>query len=101
MATGKKKDKNDSSTEGEKEEDSNKVVPFHKLFVTTDSLDIIMMCIGSLGSMGIAVCLTIMVVLFGNLIDEFGSNMTNTKKVVHVVSKMKSLNLFSFLCFVS
>ncbi|GLJ08654.1 hypothetical protein SUGI_0093070 [Cryptomeria japonica] len=88
MATRKEKDKNDSSTEGEKKEDSNKVVPFHKLFVTADSLDIMLMCIGSLGSMGTGVCLPIMTLLFGNLIDAFGSNKANIDKVVHEVSKI-------------
>ncbi|GLJ29801.1 hypothetical protein SUGI_0588530 [Cryptomeria japonica] len=93
MATGKEKDKNHSIPKGEKKEDSNKVVPFHKLFVTVDSFDIMLMCIVSLGSIGTGVCLPIKTLLFGNLINAFGSNMANTDKVVHEVSKVKYLNL--------
>ncbi|XP_057864658.1 ABC transporter B family member 11 [Cryptomeria japonica] len=88
MATEKEKYKNDSRAQGEKKEDSYKSVPFYKLFVTADSLDIMLMCLGSLGSMGNGASIPLMTVLFGNLINSFGSNTADKHKLMHEVSKI-------------
>lgn len=69
-----------------KEKAEDYAVSFHKLFAFADSLDKILMIIGSIGAVGNGLCLPLMTVLFGELVDSFGQN--QTKGVVEVVSKV-------------
>lgn len=75
-----------------KEKAEENAVSFHKLFAFADSLDKILMIIGSIGAVGNGLCLPLMTVLFGELVDSFGQN--QTKGVVAVVSKVTVLDLF-------
>lgn len=68
-----------------KEETAN-TVPFYKLFVFADSTDKILMIAGSIGAIGNGLCLPLMTILFGELIDSFGEN--TTTDTVSVVSKV-------------
>ena len=80
----------DTSNNNTKEEESTntKTVPFYKLFSFVDSFDVILKIVGTIGAVGNGMCLPIMTLLFGELIDSFGQNQNN-KQVVRVVSKVK------------
>ncbi|KAJ1425598.1 P-loop containing nucleoside triphosphate hydrolase [Sesbania bispinosa] len=87
------KDLAESSTNGEKEEKGSKqkekqeTVPFHKLFSFADSTDILLMAVGTIGAIGNGLGLPLMTLLFGEMIDSFGSNQQSTD-VVEQVSKV-------------
>ncbi|KAH6787539.1 P-glycoprotein 11 [Perilla frutescens var. hirtella] len=66
--------------------DEENAVAFYKLFAFADSIDKILMIIGSIGAVGNGISLPLMTVLFGDLVDSFGQN--QTKHVVSVVSKV-------------
>jgi ATP-binding cassette subfamily B (MDR/TAP) protein 1 len=65
-------------------------VPFHKLFTFADSTDILLMVVGTIGAIGNGLGLPLMTLLFGEMIDSFGSNQSNTDDVVQQVSKVIS-----------
>ncbi|XP_027363070.1 ABC transporter B family member 21-like [Abrus precatorius] len=82
----------ESSTNGEKAEKSKQkekpeTVPFHKLFTFADSTDILLMTVGTIGAIGNGLGLPLMTLLFGQMIDSFGSNQRNPD-VVKQVSKV-------------
>ncbi|XP_059435947.1 ABC transporter B family member 21-like [Corylus avellana] len=70
-----------------KEDEKTNTVPFHKLFAFADSTDILLMIIGTIGAMGNGICMPLMTVLFGDLVNSFGQNQNNND-VVDVVSKV-------------
>lgn len=88
-STSTNKEEQEEKEKAEKDEKSQ-TVPFMKLFSFADRTDIFLMVIGTLGAVGNGVCMPLMTVLFGDLIDSFGQNQDNNR-VVHVVSKV-SLN---------
>ncbi|CAA2959744.1 ABC transporter B family member 11-like [Olea europaea subsp. europaea] len=61
-------------------------IPFYKLFAFADSKDKILMIVGTIGAIGNGLCLPLMTILFGELIDSFGQ--AQTADVVSVVSKV-------------
>ncbi|KAL0418947.1 UNVERIFIED_CONTAM: ABC transporter B family member 11 [Sesamum radiatum] len=69
-----------------KEKQATNTVPFYKLFTFADSMDKILMIVGSIGAIGNGLCLPLMTILFGELIDSFGQNQSDN--VVSVVSKV-------------
>jgi ATP-binding cassette subfamily B (MDR/TAP) protein 1 len=83
-----------TTTNGENEKDKTKekqeTVPFHKLFTFADSTDILLMIVGTIGAIGNGLGLPLMTLLFGEMIDSFGSNQSNTDDVVQQVSKVIS-----------
>ncbi|KAK7293288.1 hypothetical protein RJT34_16151 [Clitoria ternatea] len=62
-------------------------VPFYKLFTFADSLDHVLMFVGTIGAIGNGLATPLMTLIFGNIIDAFGGT-TNPKEVVHDVSKV-------------
>ncbi|KAJ3676007.1 hypothetical protein LUZ60_003419 [Juncus effusus] len=66
---------------------SDYTVPFHKLFAFADSKDVVLMVLGTVGSVANGTALPFMTILFGNLIDAFGGSMSQ-KDVVARVSKV-------------
>ncbi|KAM7521367.1 hypothetical protein LguiA_011269 [Lonicera macranthoides] len=72
---------------GTKEKEITNTVPFYKLFHFADSLDSILMIAGSIGAIGNGLCMPLMTILMGELIDSFGQNQNNDH-VVRVVSKV-------------
>lgn len=77
----------DKESEKKKRDEKTKRVPFYKLFSFADSLDILLMIIGSIGAIGNGIGTPIMTILFGDLVDSFGQNQSNGE-VVGVVSKV-------------
>ena len=78
-------------------------VPFYKLFAFADATDKALMIIGSIGAVGNGVCMPLMTILLGDLIDAFGQNQNDRKNVIHVISQVCLINVkltHFFLCFV-
>lgn len=71
-----------------KEHEKTNTVQFHKLFSFADSTDIFLMILGTIGAMGNGVCMPLMTVFFGDLVNSFGQNQNNNE-VVQVVSKVR------------
>lgn len=91
----------ETSTNGEKREkgkqkEKPETVPFHKLFAFADSTDILLMAVGTIGAIGNGLGLPLMTLLFGQMIDSFGSNQRNTN-VVEEVSKVMPKNVYWWL----
>ncbi|XWS76724.1 hypothetical protein CRYUN_Cryun01aG0202400 [Craigia yunnanensis] len=74
-------------SESSKGDEKTNTVPFYKLFGFSDSMDIWLMIIGTIGAIGNGVCMPLMTILFGDLVDAFGENQSN-EDVVDVVSKV-------------
>ncbi|KAK2358490.1 ABC transporter B family member [Trifolium repens] len=66
---------------------SNKTVPFYKLFSFADSWDYLLMTVGTTSAVGNGVSMPLMAIIIGDTLDAFGENV-NTKQVVHQVSKV-------------
>ncbi|KAK4441855.1 ABC transporter B family member 11 [Sesamum alatum] len=75
-----------SRKEKAEEKQATNTVPFYKLFTFADSMDKILMIVGSIGAIGNGLCMPLMTILFGELVDSFGQN--QSKVVVSVVSKV-------------
>ncbi|XP_011079475.1 ABC transporter B family member 4 [Sesamum indicum] len=78
-----------SGVDGSRDHNRNQTataVPFYKLFAFADSIDKILMIVGTIGAIGNGLSLPLMTILFGDLIDSFGQ--TQTKDVVSAVSKV-------------
>lgn len=72
------------------EEEKDKFVPFLKLFSFADSYDYMLMFVGSIGGIGNGAGMPLMTVLFGELINTFGSNQ-GTHDIVSAVSKVTKI----------
>ncbi|CAL8990978.1 unnamed protein product [Prunus brigantina] len=68
-------------------EDGTKTVPYYKLFSFADSLDYLLMSVGTISAIGNGVCLPLMTIIFGDVINSFGGS-GNNKDVVDAVSKV-------------
>ncbi|KAE9618861.1 putative xenobiotic-transporting ATPase [Lupinus albus] len=70
-----------------KQKEKPETVPFHRLFSFADSTDILLMTVGTIGAIGNGLGLPLMTLLFGQMIDTFGS-IQRTDHVVEEVSKV-------------
>ncbi|KAK3020914.1 hypothetical protein RJ639_045897 [Escallonia herrerae] len=61
-------------------------VPIYKLFAFADRLDAVLMIVGTLGAIGNGLTQPIMTVIFGQLINSFGTS--NDSEVVHEISEV-------------
>ncbi|KAF1880268.1 hypothetical protein Lal_00048904 [Lupinus albus] len=77
----------EESKQTEKQKEKLETVPFHKLFSFADSTDILLITVGTIGAIGNGLGLPLMTLLFGQMIDTFGSNQT-TEHIVKEVSKV-------------
>ena len=92
----------EASTSGEKEEkgkqkEKHETVPFHKLFSFADSTDIFFMVVGTIGAIGNGMGLPLMTLLFGQMINSFGTNQQSTDVVEQVSKVAKKKREFFFL----
>lgn len=60
-----------------KKKESTNTVPFHKLFSFADSSDIILMSFGTIGAICHGLCMPLMSVFFGEVVDSFGKAQNN------------------------
>lgn len=87
---------NEHDSEKGKQTEKTESVPFYKLFTFADSADIALMIIGSIGAIGNGLCLPLMTLLFGDLINTFGDNQNNSEtvdKVSKVIPYCFELNI--------
>ena len=69
------------------------IVPFYKLFIFEDTLDIVLMSIATIASIANGLSFPIMAVFFGSLTNAFRQNQgTGNTRVVHEVSKVKLIS---------
>ncbi|XP_061991036.1 ABC transporter B family member 4-like isoform X1 [Rosa rugosa] len=68
-------------------EGGTKAVPFFKLFSFADSMDYLLMSVGTIGAIGNGVCMPLMTIIMGDVINSFGES-GNSNKVVDTVSKV-------------
>ncbi|KAM5568512.1 hypothetical protein ABKV19_016195 [Rosa sericea] len=68
-------------------EGGTKTVPFFKLFSFADSMDYLLMSVGTISAIGNGMCLPLMTVIMGDVINSFGES-GNSNKVVDTVSKV-------------
>ncbi|CAI9104867.1 OLC1v1003651C1 [Oldenlandia corymbosa var. corymbosa] len=73
--------------EDKDKDEPTKTVPFLKLFYFADSFDKLLMIVGAIAAIGNGLCLPLMTVLFGELIDSFGETV-DINQVVGQVSKV-------------
>ncbi|KAL4367908.1 hypothetical protein GQ457_05G001360 [Hibiscus cannabinus] len=74
-------------SESSKGDEKTNSVPFYKLFAFADSRDKVLMIVGTIGAVGNGLCMPIMTILFGDLINAFGQNQSGNR-VVDVVSRV-------------
>ncbi|KAE8727566.1 ABC transporter B family member 21 [Hibiscus syriacus] len=74
-------------SEGKKGDGKTNTVAFYKLFAFADLTDILLMIVGTIGAVGNGVCMPLMTVLLGDLIDAFGENQ-NDDRIVDTVSRV-------------
>ncbi|KAG6573610.1 ABC transporter B family member 4, partial [Cucurbita argyrosperma subsp. sororia] len=84
---GEQKGVKNKKKEEEEKEEKGKSVPFLKLFSFADSYDYILMLVGIIGSMGNGIGMPLMTVIFGQVINTFGSS-PDTHDIVSKVSKV-------------
>ena len=68
-------------------EDGTKTVPYYKLFSFADSLDFLLMSVGTISAIGNGSSFPLMTIIFGDVINSFGQT-GNNKEVVDAVSKV-------------
>ncbi|RYR36300.1 hypothetical protein Ahy_A10g051289 isoform A [Arachis hypogaea] len=68
-----------------KKNKANQKVPFYKLFSFADRLDVILMIVGTLSAIGNGMSQPLMTLIFGKLINTFGSG--DPSHIVKEVSK--------------
>ncbi|CAJ1940686.1 unnamed protein product [Sphenostylis stenocarpa] len=67
--------------------ESNKTVPFYKLFSFADAWDCLLMLVGAISALANGIAMPLMTLLIGDAIDAFGGNADNKHAVVHEVSR--------------
>ncbi|KAK9934093.1 hypothetical protein M0R45_021250 [Rubus argutus] len=78
---------NQQNTSKRKEDATNSTIPYYKLFSFADSMDYLLMSVGTVSAIGNGLCMPLMTVIMGEVINSFGET-TSNKKVVGIVSKV-------------
>lgn len=68
--------------------DPKQTIPFLQLFAYADSLDYLLMALGSVGAIVHGLALPMFFLFFGKLLNGFGSNRNNPKKAAETVSEV-------------
>ncbi|XP_040374774.1 ABC transporter B family member 11 isoform X1 [Rosa chinensis] len=68
-------------------EDGTKTVPLYKLFSFADSMDYLLMSVGTISAIGNGLCMPLLTIIFGDLITSFRET-GNNKRVADAVSKV-------------
>ncbi|GLT31783.1 hypothetical protein SLA2020_064920 [Shorea laevis] len=75
-----------SEKSGKGNEKTN-VVPFYKLFSFADSIDYFLMLVGTIGAIANGLCMPLMTIVFGEIVNAFGQSQKD-QEIVRVVSKV-------------
>ncbi|BFG14778.1 hypothetical protein CerSpe_010520 [Prunus speciosa] len=78
---------NNAQDTNKSKEDGTKTVPYYKLFSFADSLDYLLMSVGTISAIGNGVCMPLMTIIFGDVVNSFGRT-ENNKEVVDAVTKV-------------
>ncbi|BFG14786.1 hypothetical protein CerSpe_010600 [Prunus speciosa] len=78
---------NDPQDTSKSKEDGTKTVPYYKLFSFADSLDYLLMSVGTISAIGNGASFPLLTIIFGDVINSFGQT-RNNKEVVDAVSKV-------------
>lgn len=78
-------EKQPSSSSSNKGGSKDEEVPYYKLFSFIDSLDVMLMIVGTLGAIGNGVSFPVMTLLFGNIVNSFGDNPEDGEMLAAVV----------------
>lgn len=81
---------NEEASDGKKANEVIQKVPFYMLFSFADRLDLIYMTLGTLGGIVSGLAQPLMTLIFGHLVDSFGS--ASPSKIVDEVAKVKKKN---------
>ncbi|KAK9934153.1 hypothetical protein M0R45_021307 [Rubus argutus] len=68
-------------------EDGTNMVPHYKLFSFADSMDYLLMSVGTISGIGNGLCMPLMTIVMGDVINSFGET-RNHKEVADAVSKV-------------
>lgn len=82
---------NQNEADESKKDAKTETIAFYKLFSFADTFDVLLMVLGTLGSVGNGTSLPLMSLLLGNVIDSFGQNQ-NDKNVGDEVSKVYNIH---------
>ncbi|KAK9224004.1 hypothetical protein WN944_012453 [Citrus x changshan-huyou] len=82
----KKGDNNNNINNNKNNGNDNQKVPFYKLFAFADKQDAVLMIVGTISAIGSGLAHPFMTLIFGHLINSFGSS--DRSHVVHEVSKV-------------
>ncbi|KAM7484893.1 hypothetical protein LguiA_000902 [Lonicera macranthoides] len=82
-----KKSSRQQDSDNCKKKEVTKTVPLYKLFSFADSVDYVLMLVGTIAAIGNGICMPLMTLIFGELVDTFGET-ADTKTIVHKVSKV-------------
>lgn len=80
--------------QGKKKADDDQKVPFYKLFSFADRTDLALITAGTIGAIANGLTQPFMTIIFGQLIDSFGS--TDQSHVIHKISKVIKQNISFF-----
>ncbi|XP_044495138.1 ABC transporter B family member 9-like [Mangifera indica] len=75
-----------SNGNGKKKKGSEEKVAFYKLFAFADTKDVILMVVGTIGAIANGLSQPLITIIFGQLVDSFGSS--NPSNVIDEVSKV-------------
>lgn len=90
-------DSKQSSKKRDTKDEITNTVPLYKLFSFADPFDQLLMFLGTFGAIGNGISMPVMTLIFGNMINAFGST-TNSKEVVDEVSKVISYSSVINFC---
>ncbi|KAL4603939.1 hypothetical protein ACB092_10G159700 [Castanea dentata] len=74
-----------SSIDGE---EKTQTVPLLKLFSFADSTDVALMIVGTVGAIASGLGMPLMTILFGQMINSFGTNQSSNTEIVSIISKV-------------
>lgn len=93
MALEEDKETSTSKDNGKKASNGeDQKVSFYKMFSFADRLDVALMIIGSVGAIGNGLGQPLMTLIFGQLIDSFGT--AQQSNIVKTVSKVNPLQIY-------
>ncbi|KAG6543543.1 hypothetical protein Mapa_015037 [Marchantia paleacea] len=86
-------DRSDGSAE-RKDREKRDMIPMYKMFAFADYVDVLLIILGTIGAVGSGVSQPVMTLLFGRIVDAFGSNGTSFDALQREVAKVALLYVY-------